>query len=287
MADRQQTDFLARVGRALTNAKDDDVQALIGRNVEQRVRATQVAPLLGRLLSLVTAGNRHKALMEEVIRLTAKAVTENKEFIKERVGAESPWWIPGALDSRIANKITGALERTLSEVEGDPGHPLRARLDEALQDFVEKLQTSPDVIARAEAIKEEVLDADVVRSFSASIWTDAKRAITRHAESEEGFDPTTIEHALVSLGRTVLADPALLARVDGWIADAALAVVDRYQNEIGDLIANTVRQWDPIATSRRIELAIGRDLQFIRINGTIVGGLAGTILYLISKYVMP
>ena len=160
----------------------------------------------------------------------------------------------GFEDCQQDRRLTGAhAERG----EGDPGHPLRARLEEALQDFVDKCRRRP-TSSPGGVHQGEVLDAEVVRTFSASIWSDAKHAITKHAASEEGFDPSTIERALVSLGRTVLADPALLARIDGWIADAALAVVDRYQNEIGDLISNTVKAWDPIATSRRIELASPR-----------------------------
>ena len=108
--------------------------------------------------------------------------------------------------------------------------------------------------------------------------------IIEYAASAEAHPPGFIERGLNAFGEAILADPGLLAKVDRWITEAVLFVVERYQSEVGALISQTVQGWDPNATSRRIELAIGRDLQFIRINGTIVGGLAGALIYLISKW---
>jgi uncharacterized membrane-anchored protein YjiN (DUF445 family) len=276
-----------QLARALASAagvlRDDDVHEVIGRTVVNRVRATHVAPLLGRLLSLLTAGNRHQALLDDAIRLTARAIAENQDLIRERVEKESPWWVPGVLDDRIAHRIVTGLERTLQAVRDDPEHPLRHRFDAALDEFIVRLQASPEVILKAEAIKNDVLSADAVRQFSASLWTDAKAAILRYADDPDGFNPATIERGLTAFGRAILSDPHLMEKVDAWLAEAVVAVVERYQDEVGELIASTVRRWDPTATSRRIELAIGRDLQFIRINGTIVGGLAGMLLYLLQQ----
>jgi uncharacterized membrane-anchored protein YjiN (DUF445 family) len=263
--------------------RDEDVQDLIGRTVVDRVQRTHIAPLLGRVLSVLTAGGRHQALLDQAIGLTARFLSENQDLIRERVESESPWWIPGAVDDRITRKIVGALERTMQDVHNDPMHPLRLRFDAFLDEFIVRLQASPELILRAEEIKEEVLHADAVRGFSASIWSDAKASIARHAASPEGINPDAIQRGLGAMGKAMLDDPALMARVDAFITDAVVATVQRYENEVSDLIANTVRNWDPNATSRRIELAIGRDLQFIRINGTLVGGLAGLGLYLIQK----
>jgi uncharacterized membrane-anchored protein YjiN (DUF445 family) len=262
--------------------RDDDVQALIGNALLDRIRSTHVAPMLGRLLSVITAGNRHQVLLDEVIRLTARALSENQDLIRERVDREMPWWIPGAVDERITRRIVAALERTIHDVHVDPEHPLRLRFDAAIDDFIVKLQASPEVILRAEQIKEEVLSADAVRQFSAAIWRDAKATIARYADSPDEINTEAIERGLRAFGQAILSDPALMAKIDGWLTEAAVALIERYQDEVGGLIAGTVKRWDPQATSRRIELAIGRDLQFIRINGTLVGGLAGMILYLVS-----
>jgi uncharacterized membrane-anchored protein YjiN (DUF445 family) len=280
MIARQAAAGLAGGARLL---RDEDVQDLIDHSVAARVRTIQVAPLLGKLLSLVTAGDRHQELLNEAIKLLARGVEANRDLIRQRIGAETPWWIPDVVDDKIHNKIVSGIERTLTDVRDDPEHPLRNRFDDVLQEFIDKLQTSPEVMQRAEAIKLEVLDAGAIRRLSSSVWEDAKQALVRYAEAPETYSPGMIERGLNTFGEAVLADPELLEKVDRYIVDVAVHLVDRYQNEVGQLIAQTVASWDPDATSRRVELAVGRDLQFIRINGTLVGGLAGLLIYTFSK----
>jgi uncharacterized membrane-anchored protein YjiN (DUF445 family) len=264
---------------------DSDVEAFIDRSVAERVHAMKAAPLLGRLLSLITADNRHQDLLNEAIRLAADAVEDSRALIRMRVEEETPWWVPSAIDDKIYRKIVAAIERTLIEVRDDSEHPLRERFDGAIHDFIEKLNTSATVVSRIEALKEELLLSDTARRFSAGLWGRAKTALVKYAESPDGLAPGTIERAINSFGDAVLEDPELLRKMDDFVLDIAMFLVDRYQSEVADLIAHTVASWDPDVTSRRVELAIGRDLQFIRINGTLVGGLAGMVIYLISKLV--
>jgi uncharacterized membrane-anchored protein YjiN (DUF445 family) len=262
--------------------RDEDVDQVIGRALIERIRGTPVAPLLGRFLALVTADGRHQALLNQVIRLTAKGLAENQDLIRERVDKETPWWVPGAVDDKITRRIVEALDKTMKDVNDDPEHPLRLRFDAAIDDFIVKLQASPEVILKAEQIKEELLNADAIRQLSSSIWRDTKAALGRYADSPDEVNTEAIERGLRGVGQAILSDPALMAKIDRWIVEAAVAIIERYQDEVGRLIASTVQRWDPVATSRRIELAIGRDLQFIRINGTLVGGLAGMLLYLLA-----
>ena len=267
---------IARAASAGANVlRDEDVDNLIGNAIMNRVRETPVAPLIGRFLALLTADNRHQALLDQVIRLTARGLTDNQDLIRDRVDKESPWWVPGAVDDKITRRIVQALEATLKDVNENPEHPLRLRFDTAIDEFIVKLQASPEVILKAEKIKEEVLNAEAVQKLSGAIWRDAKTKLSRYADSPDEVNTEAIERGLRGLGQAIQSDPALMAKIDQWIVDAAIVVIERYQDEVGELIASTVKRWDPIATSRRIELAIGRDLQFIRINGTLVGGLAG------------
>ena len=268
---------------AAESMHDEDVQSMIDSAILERIKHAHVAPFIGRGLSLITAGNRHQELLDEGIRLAARAVTENEDLIRERIEKEMPWWVPGAVDDKILKKIVRGIERTLKEVGEDARHPLRQRFDAALRTFIDDLHNSPEVKQRAEELKEEILSADAVRHFSSSIWTDTKAALVRRAERAEEADVDTISNGLARLGGAILEDPELLERVDGWLRNGVLGLVERYQSEVSELIANTVRGWDPTATSQRIELAIGRDLQFIRINGTVVGGLVGLILYAITR----
>jgi uncharacterized membrane-anchored protein YjiN (DUF445 family) len=274
---------LARAVSAGANVlRDEDVDNLIGNALLNRIRETPVAPLIGKFLALLTADNRHQALLDQVIRLTARGLAENQDLIRDRVDKETPWWVPGAVDDRITRRIVEALDATLRDVNENPEHPLRLRFDTALDEFIVKLQASPEVILKAERIKDEVLSADAVKQLSSAIWRDTKEKLSRYADSPDEVNTEAIERGLRGLGQAIQSDPALMAKIDQWIVDAAISVIERYQNEVGELIATTVKRWDPVATSRRIELAIGRDLQFIRINGTLVGGLAGMLLYLLG-----
>ena len=279
------------VSRHLANAlssasmvlRDDDVRELIDKSVVARARKTQVAPIIGNVLGLLTAGNRHQELLDHAIGLVARLIVENDEMIREKIRDETPWWVPGVVDDKIHDKLVSGMERTLAEVSADPHHPLRERFDAALAEFIERLKTSPETIAQAEAIKEDVLAHPAVRQFSASLWDDVKGAVSRYADRPDDAPPGAIERGLHSLGTTILDDAALLEKIDNWVIDAALYVVEQYRGEVGQLITQTVGQWDPEATSRKIELQIGKDLQFVRINGTVVGGLVGLILYTLGQ----
>lgn len=267
--------------------RDEDVQALIDHGVEDRIRNTPIAPVAGRLLSVVTEGNRHQELLDEAIILLARTLEQNHDLIRQRVERESPWWVPTAVDEKIYQKIVTSIERTLVEIRDDSQHPLRERFDQALATFIDNLQHSPQTAARAEELKQEFLDTEAVRRFSASLWLDAKAALLRFAESTEETtkEGGAMERALTAFGEAVLADPKLVERVDDFILDIAVFLVERYQQDIADLITHTVQSWDAEITARRLELALGRDLQFIRINGTLVGALAGLLIYTISRFV--
>ena len=262
--------------------RDEDVQDVLDRSVIARIRATRVAPVVGNALSLITSSNRHQELLDEALKLLDRVVDQNDEVIRERIRKESPWWLPGSVDDKIHDKIVTSIENLLHAVSSDPNHPLRARFDAAVDRFVERLKTSPEVIAKGEELKEELLAHPSVRQFSASVWTDAKAAIVKYGEQPSNEDAGPVARGVVSLGETMLEDPELLAKIDGWLLDATLYVVEQYRTEVGQFIADTVRGWDPEDTSRKIELAVGRDLQFIRINGTIMGALVGLLLYLIG-----
>jgi uncharacterized membrane-anchored protein YjiN (DUF445 family) len=263
--------------------RDDDVQDLLDRSVIARIRATRVAPVVGNALSLITASNRHQELLDEALKLLDRVVDQNDEIIRDRIRKESPWWLPESVDDKIHDKIVTAIENLLHAVTTDPNHPLRARFDAAVDRFVERLKTSPEVIAKGEELKAELLAHPSVRQFSAAVWTDAKEAIVKYSEGPLDGEVRPVDRGIVSLGETMLEDPELLAKVDGWLLDATLYVVEQYRTEVGQFIADTVRGWDPEDTSRKIELAVGRDLQFIRINGTIMGALVGLLLYLVGR----
>ena len=263
--------------------RDEDVQEVLDRSLAKRVRSMHLAPLLGKVLAVMTEDNRHQEVLDEVIELASRTVNDNSDLIRERIEKETPWWIPSAVDDKIFKRVLGAIQRLLTELSADPYHPLRGRFDNSLHEFVDKLNTSPEFAAKVDAWKEDFLDNEAARKFSASIWQEGKEALARYVANPESKAPGVIEESLTKFGQKALDDPDLLAKMDEFAVDVAVFLIARYQDEVADLIASTVSSWDPELTSRRVELAIGRDLQFIRINGTLVGGLAGLLIYLISN----
>ncbi|HEX8907508.1 MAG TPA: DUF445 domain-containing protein, partial [Longimicrobiaceae bacterium] len=206
------------------------------------------------------------------------------EGLRERIRQELPWWVPTPIDEKIYQKIITGVENTLDEVARDPGHPLRQRYNEAMLEFIEKLRTSPEMIERGEHLKEELLQHPAVRGYSASLWGDLKASVLKHAADPGSEFRRRIAHTVTRFAESMRHDPELMEKVDGWIESAVLYFVEQYRGEVGELISSTVAAWDPEDTTRKIELQIGKDLQFIRINGTLVGGLAGLLIYTISQF---
>ena len=289
LADREHARQVARqfasgLVKTLDSLPHNELQDLVSQVVRNRVRSFKVAPALGKTLALALADNRQEELLNATVRLAADAVRNNRELIRERVRAETPWWVPPVLDEKIYEKIIVAVERLLHDMVMDPTHPLRGAFDDAIRDFIDRLQHAPDVIARAEALKEEWLMGAATDDLSRRLWEGIRQAVSKYATGG-GSDggPSPLDSGLSEFGTALLSNPTLLAEIDDLVIDLTANVVEKYRHEIGDLIAKTVASWDPAATSRRFELAVGRDLQFVRINGTLVGGLVGLAIYTITR----
>lgn len=280
MIARQAATGLARTAEAIP---EDEAMRLIGHTLSQRVRDTKAAPLLGNVLLLVASDGRHQELLDDALRMVAQAVDDNRELIRIKVLEESPWWVPGVVDERIYQKILSATENLLLEVRSDPDHPLRSKFDLALARFIDKLRNSPEMMDRAEEMKQELLGPEVVDELASTVWRGVRDGLVRYASREADHGPGALERGITSFAEALLANDSLLAEIDEFAIEAVLTVVEQHRHQAGELISHTVSSWDPDATSRRIELAIGRDLQFIRINGTLVGGLAGLAIYAISR----
>jgi uncharacterized membrane-anchored protein YjiN (DUF445 family) len=272
----------AVVSGVLQVLRDEEVQEAIEESLLSRVRATQVAPLTGRILSVVTAENRHQELFDAAIRLFQRGLDENRDLLRDRIARETPWWVPSAVDEKIYRKVAGGIESTLDEVAADPQHPMRERFNEAVAEFVSRLKSSPEMIERGEALKEDLLGHPLVREYSAGLWADLKASIVRHSADPESTFRRRVGQSASRLGEALLEDDPLRDKVNGWIEQAALYVVGQYRHEAASLIESTVSAWDPEDTTNKIELQIGRDLQFIRINGTLVGGLVGLLIYTVA-----
>ena len=272
--------------KTLDALPDENVRDLVQQTVTDRLRAIRVAPALGQTLSVVLAGSRHQELLSEAVRLAAKAVDDNREVVRQQVKEESPWWVPGIVDDKIYQRIVTAIEHLLQDIGTDLDHPLRGAFDTALRNFIDRLQHSHDVIARAEALKEQWLRDPAFLELSSRLWETTRAAILRYATQAEEGSPTggALENGITAFGASLLANEALLTEIDEGVIGLVASALEQYRHEAADLIAQTVASWDPEAAALRLELAIGRDLQFIRINGTLVGGLVGLLIYTVSRF---
>jgi uncharacterized membrane-anchored protein YjiN (DUF445 family) len=271
------------VAQAVQTLPEDDARDLIRTSAMSRLQRVQLAPLLSKLLSAVTTGDRHQDLLDEALRMVSDAIESNREELRRKIRDESPWWVPGMVDDVLYQRLMSGAQSLITDVAADNSHPLRRRFDMAFRNFVDRLEHSPQVQARTEEIKEDLLGHPVVEELAASVWDRARLAAARF--SARADDPASVEplaRGISALGESLLASEERLGELDEFLTDFITTVLEQHRHEVADLISATVSRWDPEAAAQRIELAVGRDLQFIRLNGTLVGGLAGLVIYTIS-----
>ncbi len=271
--------------RTVQAVPDEEFRALIRRAAVERVEQTVVAPILGDVLEMVTSDDRHHEFLDQALQLVLTALSENRETIRAQIHKESPWYVPGVVDNAIYKQLLRATEKTLADVRADAAHPLRMKVDNELRALVEKLRHSPDMRAKAEQLKSQLLNADVVEGIVDGVWDSVRASALRYGAEGEGPSAGLVR-GLSAAGTALLANEAVLGELDETLIDAVADAAERNRDHVGALIARTVQAWDPSVAAARLELAVGPDLQYIRINGTLVGALAGLGLHALAK-VLP
>ena len=264
---------------ALEVADDESISRSIEAVVESRIRSTEVAPLVGRAVDIGIAGGHLQRLLDSVLIGLAGFVDDNRATLRAQLENESPWWIPERIDDRIFDKIVNGMHRFIAEVADNPDHQVRDSIDRRVRGLTERMRTDPVLIAKGEQLKAEVLAHPDVRAWIASLWGELKRSLDAAAGDPDSELQRRLAANLAQVAHRLADDRELQHKVDTWVAGAVGYVVENYRGEVAQLIASTVQRWDGESTSRRMELQVGRDLQFIRINGTIVGGLAGVVIH--------
>ena len=282
-AERVSEQVGAIVRGAIDVLRDDEVQRGIEHTIVARARALPLAPAAGRVVDALTADGRHHDGFDAGLRAADRFLREHRNTFRTRFSRESPWWVPDAIDDRIFDKLFDALHAFLADVMNNPQHEVRVYVDARLRALVVDLRDSPEMRERGEELKAELLAHPAVRGWIESIWTDLKVALVRQSHDPQSELRARVATTARTLGANVASDAALAHKLDTWIEGATRHIVESSRHEIGDLITSTVDKWDPDEASRRIELAVGRDLQFIRINGTLVGGLAGLVIFAIGQ----
>ncbi|UTO68142.1 DUF445 domain-containing protein [Streptomyces rapamycinicus] len=282
-ADRVTAELATALRGALTVLRDSDVQAVVGEAITRRADSQEIAPGLGKLLERVVADGGHRRAVDVVCLRAHDWLVEHNDSVMQAVTGGAPGWTPRFVDRKVGERVYKELLRFVTEMRDMPDHPARGALDRFLTDFAGDLQSDTDTRLRVERVKSEVLGRGDVQDLIASAWASVRAMIVAAAEDERSELRQRARAAILSLGRRMVTDRRLRDKVDGWLEDAAVYVVTTYRDEITSLISETVASWDADHTSRKIEAHIGRDLQFIRINGTVVGALAGLVIYTVSR----
>jgi uncharacterized membrane-anchored protein YjiN (DUF445 family) len=251
--------------------------------IAARLRAIDIAPLSGQALTAAIAQDRHLPLLDSVIRGAAKILETNEHMIREmvhaRAGSVMRWT---GLDETLANKIIEGLHKLVTEMAEDPEHPVRAKAEEGLARLAEDLQHKPELRARVEAFKIEMLENPAFQTWIGGMWESGRAALLRVARDPERAMAGKFGEALRQFGTSLQNDPRLSDTINRFARRTAVGAASDYGDGIVRLVSDTIRGWDAETVTGRLENAVGRDLQYIRVNGTLVGGLVGVALHAID-----
>ena len=281
-ADRVTAELSAALRGALTVLRDSDVQAVVGEAITRRADAQEIAPGMGKMLEKVVADGGHRRAVDLIVSRAHDWLVLHGDSVMDAVQGGAPGWTPRFVDRKVGERVYKELLRFATEMRDMPAHPARGALDRFLTDFASDLQSDTETRARVERLKGEVLGRGEVQDLIASAWTAVRSMIVAAAEDERSELRLRVRASLLSLGARMASDPKVQGKVDSWVEGAAVYVVTTYRREITSLITDTVAGWDAEHTTKKIEANIGRDLQFIRINGTVVGALAGLLIHTVT-----
>ena len=263
---------------------DERLGGIVKGAISSRLRKMEISPLIGHALASAINEDRHVPMLEAAIRWTARALEANEQLIRDMVQKKANWVLKLAgLDSRLADAIIDGLRKLTVEMSTDSAHPVRIKIEEALAGLANDLQSRPETRERVEAIKEQLLDNHSVSLWLDTLWQKGREAIVKAARNPDAVLAGKLGEILKSMGGTLEKDPRIRGAINQFARRAVVGMAASYGGSIVKLVSETIRGWDAQTVTNRLEAAVGRDLQYIRINGTLVGGLVGLVLHIIDK----
>lgn len=263
---------------------DERLGGIVKGAISARLAKTEVSPLLGAALASAIEDNRHVPMLEAAIRALARALDANEPLIREMVKNRASWVLRlAALDEKLSDAILDGLRKLTVEMSTDPDHPVREKMVEALGQLAHDLQHKPETRARVEAWKEDLLANRSVAQWLDRLWQRGRAAVIAAARDPDAAMAGRMGEVLRSAGATLEGDPRIRKAVNQFVRRAVAGMASSYGGSIVSLVSDTIRGWDAKTVTERLESAVGRDLQYIRINGTIVGGLVGLALHVLDS----
>jgi uncharacterized membrane-anchored protein YjiN (DUF445 family) len=267
---------------ALLRMVDDRDAALFLRDaLAGALKEVKLAPLLAQLLGVLVAGRQHHVLLEKVLGFVAAALDEYRPYIRQKVHEHSPRWIPKAIDEKFYERLMAGVQEMLSEIQ-DEDSQWRARFQAATEDLIAKLANSPEYEQKLRALLDSSLGHPLLRSYLGEVWDDARLRLLADTSKPDSKIAAHIEQALRSFSAALARNQAVQVKLNDWLRTFAAETIVAKRELIVDLVRRVIRSWDADTLSRKFELHVGRDLQYIRINGTIVGGLVGLLLHAVG-----
>jgi uncharacterized membrane-anchored protein YjiN (DUF445 family) len=273
------------VALGLNRLRDSDVEALVSEVLLPRLALEPIAPIAGNLLSEILRDDAHHGLVDLALEEGHHWLVHNQETFTQVIGERAPWWSPDRVNELVTERIHLEAVRWLADIRADPQHRARKALDSLLEQLAEDLLNAPRTQERAERLKKRLLEHPEFLASGMAVFDAIRKALLDALADDDGPLRARAAAEVAAFGERLAADHALRAKLDAWGADAAVFVVRRYGSELTAVITHTVERWDGKEAAQRIELHVGRDLQFIRINGTIVGGLVGVVIHAVSTAV--
>ncbi|WP_309102333.1 DUF445 domain-containing protein [Microbacterium sp.] len=278
----------AAVATAVLNAlSDDDIRDLITDLAREHLVTPEWGPPAGAWLGKIVESDAHHGAVDLAVDSIATWLDANAESFSGLVSRRLPSWVPKLAHRLVDDTVYNEAVRFVHAMQADPRHPARLAVDGYLARLADNLQHDPSTRAKLENAKATLFDSPRVGALAAEAWNTAKAGLlTALADPSSGLRRRATQ-ALQEIGERLTTDTALQTRVDTWVSDAAVFLVDRYRHDIASIITDTVERWDPAETTEKIELMVGRDLQYIRLNGTFVGALAGLAIFTIAHALIP
>jgi uncharacterized membrane-anchored protein YjiN (DUF445 family) len=274
--------------RAVIDAlRDEDVEQVIDNTIVQRIAEPLWGPPIGRVLAELLADNRQKPLLDLLAERAHQWALGSQETLDRIVLRDAPTWAPKFANLLLSERIYRELVEFTWKIRSQPDHEVRLAANRFLEEFADDLQHDPAMIAKAERIKAEIMGREEITGMARATWRAAKRLVLESADDPDSTLRRKITENVQQLGQRLVSEPEMRSKVDAWLERGVRYLVTNYGAEIATLISDTVARWDAEEASRKIELQAGRDLQFIRINGTVVGSLAGLVIYTVSHLLFP
>lgn len=283
-AERIVAEAVPFVRRGIERLDEDEIRTFVDQVVIPRVRREPLSPVAGHLLEKVVEDGSHHGLVDLAVRELHAWLALHQDQVEDIVRSRAPSWAPAWVNDQVTRRVYQEALRWARDVKDDPGHKLRIAVDDYLSELGRDLQHDPRTSQRFEALKERLLDHPQVSQTGVQLGETLRSALLEALEDPTGHLRTRLATELAGLGRRVVEDDGLRARLDAWSADTVVDLVGRYGPELTSVISTTIKRWDAQEASDKIELHVGRDLQFIRLNGTIVGALVGLVIHTVSQF---